>query len=395
MNIEILNDELNPTVIKVVGVGGGGCNAVNRMINSNIQNVEFIVANTDTQALGLSQAPNKVQIGNKLTKGLGAGANPEIGEKAALEDRERILELLKGADMVFITAGMGGGTGTGAGPVIAEVAKEVGALVVGFVTKPFKFEGKNRMEKAEKGVGQLVSIVDTLITIPNQNLLSFVDKGTSFKDAFLLADDVLRQGVQGISDIITVPGLVNVDFADVKAIMKEAGNAIMGVGLGKGDRKGTDAAGMAISNPLLEGVSMDGAKGVLVNVTGGNDFSLYEYEEIATLITRNTDKNANIIIGTAIDNSLNDELRVTVIATGFNRKKLEKVASGVGGRGRSRINFEELKKRDMEEREEREKEEERILVSDFLVKKQNEKNISVVYDESDLEIPAFLRKKGE
>ncbi|MDH5681647.1 MAG: cell division protein FtsZ, partial [Spirochaetota bacterium] len=318
MSIEIFGDDLNPTVIKVIGIGGGGCNAVNRMINSNIQNVEFIVANTDAQALSLSKALHKIQIGGKLTKGLGAGANPEIGEKAAVEDRERIRESLSSADMIFITTGMGGGTGTGAAPVVAEIAKETGALVVGVVTKPFRFEGRQRMEKAETGIKQLVNIVDTLITIPNQNLLSFVDKKTSFKDAFLLADDVLRQGVQGISDIITIPGLVNVDFADVKAIMNEAGNAIMGIGVGKGEHKAVEAAGVAISNPLLEGVTMEGAKGVLVNVTGGNDFSLHEYEEIATLITSNCDKNANIIIGTAIDNALNNEIHVTVIATGFN-----------------------------------------------------------------------------
>ncbi len=382
MSIEIFNDELNPTIIKVIGIGGGGCNAVNRMINSNIQNVEFIVANTDSQALNLSKALKKIQIGTKLTKGLGAGANPEVGEKAAIEDRENIAEALKGSDMIFITTGMGGGTGTGAAPVIAEIAKETDALVVGVVTKPFRFEGKQRMEKADKGIDQLVNIVDTLITIPNQNLLSFVDKKTSFKDAFLLADDVLRQGVQGISDIITIPGLVNVDFADVKAIMKEAGNAIMGIGIGKGEHKAVEAAGVAISNPLLEGVTMDGAKGVLVNVTGGNDFSLHEYDEIATLITANSDKNANIIFGTIIDNSLNDEVRVTVIATGFNDKKAERMPQ-------------KDVRLDTVDGEKTYPSREGYSVSEFSTKKAKKTNAPVLYDESDLDIPAFLRKKAE
>ncbi len=388
MSIEIFNDELNPTVIKVIGIGGGGCNAVNRMINSNIQNVEFIVANTDAQALNLSKALKKIQIGNKLTKGLGAGANPEVGEKAALEDRENIAETLKGSDMIFITTGMGGGTGTGAAPVIAEIAKETDALVVGVVTKPFRFEGKQRLEKAEKGIDQLVNIVDTLITIPNQNLLSFVDKKTSFKDAFLLADDVLRQGVQGISDIITIPGLVNVDFADVKAIMKEAGNAIMGIGVGKGEHKAVEAAGVAISNPLLEGVTMEGAKGVLVNVTGGNDFSLHEYDEIATLITANSDKNANIIFGTIIDNSLNDEVRVTVIATGFSDKKSERSPKKDILQGTVNI-------QNTQDGENTYLSLEGSTVSEFSAKRAKKSNAPVLYDESDLDIPAFLRKKAE
>ncbi|GMT50016.1 MAG: cell division protein FtsZ [bacterium] len=387
MSIEIFNDELNPTIIKVIGIGGGGCNAVNRMINSNIQNVEFIVANTDSQALNLSKALKKIQIGTKLTKGLGAGANPEVGEMAAIEDRENIAEALKGSDMIFITTGMGGGTGTGAAPIIAEIAKETDALVVGVVTKPFRFEGKQRMEKAEKGIDQLVNIVDTLITIPNQNLLSFVDKKTSFKDAFLLADDVLRQGVQGISDIITIPGLVNVDFADVKAIMNEAGNAIMGIGVGKGGNKAVEAAGVAISNPLLEGITMDGAKGVLVNVTGGNDFSLHEYDEIATLITANSDKNANIIFGTIIDNSLNDEVRVTVIATGFNDKKPERITQ-------KDMLQNTVKNHDTQDGK-KTSSREGYSVADFSAKRAKKTNAPVLYDESDLDIPAFLRKKAE
>ncbi|MDH4127487.1 MAG: cell division protein FtsZ [Spirochaetota bacterium] len=391
MGIEIFNEELNPTVIKVIGIGGGGCNAVNRMINSNIKNVEFIVANTDAQALSLSKALHKIQIGTKLTKGLGAGANPEIGEKAALEDRERISEALKGADMIFITTGMGGGTGTGAAPIIAEIARETGALTVGVVTKPFRFEGKQRSEKAEKGISQLVKIVDTLITIPNQNLLTLVDKKTSFKDAFLLADDVLRQGVQGISDIITIPGLVNVDFADVRAIMSNAGNAIMGIGIGKGENKASEAAGIAIANPLLEGVTMDGAKGVLVNVTGGNDFSLHEYEEINNLITGNCDKNANIIIGTAIDNSLNDEVRVTVIATGFCEKKEEKFTKQTLGSSRP-MDFHSSD----ENKESDNQKNDNFAIPDISTRRAKISNQSpFLYDENDLDIPAFLRKKAE
>ncbi len=386
MSIEIFNDDLNPTVIKVIGIGGGGCNAVNRMINSNIQNVEFIVTNTDAQALSLSKAINKIQIGGKLTKGLGAGANPKIGEDAALEDRERLAQSIKGADMIFITAGLGGGTGTGAAPIIAEIAKETGALVVGVVTKPFRFEGKQRMEKAEIGSSKLVKIVDTLITIPNQNLLNFVDKKTSFKDAFLLADDVLRQGVQGISDIITIPGLINVDFADVRAIMKDAGNAIMGIGIGKGEKKAAEAAAIAIANPLLEGVSMEGAKGVLVNVTGGNDFSLHEYEEINTLITSNCDKNANIIIGTCIDNSLHDEIRVTVIATGFNQRGNIRLGNIDTAEITSpSTNITDYKKDNPLD--------DKQLVSEM--NKKNKSRSTILYDESDLDIPAFLRKKAE
>lgn len=381
MNIEIFKDELNPTNIKVIGIGGGGCNAVNRMIHSNIQGVDFIVMNTDAQALGLSKALHKLQIGAKLTKGLGAGANPELGEKAALEDQGKITDLLSGADMIFITAGMGGGTGTGATPVIAQAAKETGALVVSFVTKPFRFEGRNRIEKAEIGIQKLVQNVDALITIPNQNLLSFVDEQTSFKDAFLLADDVLKQGVQGISEIITVPGLVNVDFADVQAIMKNAGNAIMGIGVGKSHKKASDAVDMAVSNPLLDGTSIEGARGILVNVKAGNDFSLREYDQIATLITKNSDKDANIIIGATIDSSMNDEVRVTVIATGFRNQKSEKDLR----------NLNQNDKEDPDSPISALKKDKDNLVSEFIARK---KPSPLLYDEQDLEIPTFLRKKG-
>ncbi|HHV72712.1 MAG TPA: cell division protein FtsZ [Clostridia bacterium] len=305
--------------IKVIGVGGGGSNAVNRMIEAGLKGVEFICVNTDLQALSLSNASKKIQIGEKLTKGLGAGADPEIGEKAAEESRSKITEALQGADMIFVTAGMGGGTGTGAAPIVAEIAKELGALTVGVVTKPFSFEGRKRMARAEKGTANLKSKVDTLITIPNDRLLQVVDKQTSIVDAFRIADDVLRQGVQGISDLIAVPGLINLDFADVKTIMVETGSALMGIGIGRGDNRAADAARAAISSPLLE-TSIDGAKGVLLNITGGSTLGLFEINEAAEIVAEAADPEANIIFGAVIDDSLGDEVRVTVIATGFEGK---------------------------------------------------------------------------
>ncbi len=306
----------NFAVIKVVGVGGGGTNAVNRMIEAGLKGVEFIALNTDAQALALSMAPMRLQVGSKLTKGLGAGANPEIGQKAAEESREQVGDALKGADMVFITAGMGGGTGTGAAPVVAEVAKEVGALAVGVVTKPFTFEGRRRQTFAEKGTANLKSKVDTLITIPNDRLLQVVEKKTSIVEAFRIADDVLRQGVQGISDLIAVPGLINLDFADVKTIMSEMGSALMGVGVSQGENRAASAAKAAISSPLLE-TSIDGARGVLLNITGGSDLALFEVNEAAEIVIQAADPEANIIFGAVIDEGLRDEVRVTVIATGF------------------------------------------------------------------------------
>jgi len=303
-------------LIKVIGVGGGGNNAVNRMIAAGVRGVEFITVNTDAQALTASKAQEKIHIGTQLTKGLGAGANPEIGFKAAEESREQIKERLKGADMVFITAGMGGGTGTGASPVIAEVAKELGALTVGVVTKPFSFEGRRRMSQAEIGLEELREKVDTLITIPNDRLLQVVDKKTSIMEAFRIADDVLRQGVQGISDLIAVPGLINLDFADVKTIMQETGSALMGIGVAKGDNRAVEAARQAISSPLLE-TSIEGAKGVLLSITGDADLGLFEVNEAAEIITQAADPDANIIFGAVIDEGLTDEIRVTVIATGF------------------------------------------------------------------------------
>ncbi|HEX7183984.1 MAG TPA: cell division protein FtsZ [Thermoanaerobaculia bacterium] len=305
--------------IKVIGVGGGGGNAVNRMIDAQLRGIEFIAANTDQQALNKCRAPIKLQIGNLLTKGLGAGADPEVGRKAALEDTERILETLEGADMVFLTAGLGGGTGTGAVPIIASLAAEIGALTVAVVTKPFGFEGRRRMQQAERGVEDLRSSVDTLITIPNERLLNFVERGTPLSEAFRIADDVLRQAVQGISDLITIPGEVNVDFADVRTIMTGMGMALMGTGLAKGEHRAIEAAQRAISSPLLEETSIQGARGVLINISGGHDLTLHEVAEAARIIADAVDPDANIISGMVIDPQLEEAMKVTVIATGFDR----------------------------------------------------------------------------
>lgn len=314
--------------IKVIGVGGGGNNAVNRMIQSELKGVEFIAINTDKQALFTSKAEHKIQIGEKLTRGLGAGANPEIGKKAAEESREDIYKLLQGADMVFVTAGMGGGTGTGAAPIVAEIAKELGILTVGVVTKPFIFEGKRRLFHAEQGIKELKDRVDTLVTIPNDRLLQVIEKKTTMLDAFMIADDVLKQGVQGISDLIAVPGLVNLDFADVKTIMLEQGLAHMGIGKASGENRATEAAKQAIHSPLLE-TSIDGAKGVLLNITGGSNLGLLEVNEAAELVTQAADQDANIIFGAVINEELKDEIRITVIATGFERD-LAKLGSKQG-----------------------------------------------------------------
>ncbi len=302
--------------IKVIGVGGGGSNAVNRMIEHGVQGVEFICVNTDAQALNLSKAPVKMQIGTKLTRGLGAGANPDIGKKAAEESREQIEEALSGADMVFVTAGMGGGTGTGAAPVVAEIAKDLGALTVGVVTRPFTFEGRKRSTQAVGGISVLKEKVDTLIVIPNDRFLEIVDKNTPMLEAFREADNVLRQGVQGISDLIAVPGLINLDFADVKTIMTERGSALMGIGVGTGENRAAEAAKKAISSPLLE-TSIDGAKGVLMNITGGANLSLYEVNEAADIVSSASDPEVNMIFGSVINEELKDEILVTVIATGF------------------------------------------------------------------------------
>lgn len=304
--------------IKVVGAGGGGNNAVNRMIDAELRGIEFISVNTDKQALYLSKAGQKIQIGDKLTRGLGAGANPEIGQRAAEESKEEITQALKGADLVFITAGMGGGTGTGAAPVVAEIAKELGILTIGVVTKPFLFEGRKRMIHAEQGIARLKEKVDTLVTIPNDRLLQVVDKKTPITEAFRVADDVLKQGVQGISDLITIPGLINLDFADVRTIMLNTGLAHMGIGKASGEGRAVEAAKQAISSPLLE-TTINGATGVLLNITGGPNLTLFEVNEAADQVKQAADPDANIIFGAVIDENMGDDIRITVIATGFDK----------------------------------------------------------------------------
>ncbi len=349
--------------IKVIGVGGGGTNAVNRMLEAGLKGIQFIVLNTDAQALNQSDAELKIQIGAKLTRGLGAGSNPEIGMKAAQENEEQLAELLKDSDMVFVTAGMGGGTGTGAAPVIAKIAKEMGILTVGVVTKPFSFEGRKRMMQAEKGTAELKKQVDTLITIPNDRLFQVVEKRTSIMEAFKIADDVLRQGVQGISDLITVPGLINLDFADVRTIMTNAGSALMGIGCSSDDDRAVQAARSAISSPLLE-ASIHGAKGVLLNITGSSNMGLFEINEAAEIIAEAADPDANIIFGAVIDETLEDELRITVIATGFESAAKDDEDRGVSRRG---------------ERERPRDKVEEVEIRPFI--------------NDDLDIPAFLRRR--
>ena len=356
--------------IKVVGVGGAGNNAVNRMVEAGIKNVEFIAVNTDKQALLCSKAGSKIQIGEKITRGLGAGANPDIGTQAAEESKAEIAEALKGADMVFVTAGMGGGTGTGAAPIVASVAKEMEILTVGVVTKPFTFEGKKRLAQAERGIGALKKEVDSLVVIPNDKLLQIIDRKTSMIEAFRMADDVLRQGVQGISDIITDIGEINLDFADVRTIMSNRGIAHMGIGKASGENRAEDAAKQAIQSPLLE-TSIEGAKGIIMNVTGGNDVGLQEVNTAAELIQRSADPEAEIIFGVVIDESLGDEIQITVIATGFEKEEDRRASSPYES-----------------------------MVSDVWRKRSNASSISSVggpvSDPSGdaLDIPSFLRKKG-
>ena len=308
--------------IRVVGVGGGGGNAVNRMIAANLEGVEFLVANTDLQALGGSQAPVKIQLGAKLTKGLGAGANPEIGRRAALEDTEKIIEVLEGADMVFVTAGLGGGTGTGGAPIVASLARELGALTVAVVTRPFTFEGRRRALQAEQGLAELAEAVDTVISIPNERLLEFVEKDTSFFEAFRIADDILRQAVQGISDIITITGIINRDFADIKTIMEGMGHAVMGTAQAKGQKRAAEAATRAISSPLLEDASIQGAQGILLNITGSSNLTLHEVNEASTIIHQAAAENANIIFGAVHDEAMKDQIKITLIATGYKTDRL-------------------------------------------------------------------------
>lgn len=366
--------------IKVVGIGGSGVNAVNRMIDAGVRGVEFIAVNTDAQSLHNSKAPKKVHIGKNITRGLGAGADPEVGLKAAEEDSNLIEEALKGADMVFVTCGMGGGTGSFGSSVVASIAKQIGALTVGVVTKPFSFEGERRRRVAEEGLELLHDKVDTMITIPNDRLLQIIDRKTSLLEAFGIVDDVLRQGIQSISDLITVNGLINVDFADVKTIMGNAGSALMGIGRGSGDNRAIDAAKQAINSPLLE-LSINGAKGVLFNVTGGTDLGMFEIDEAAKIITQAADPQANIIFGSVIDPEISSEIRITVIATGF--------ASADKGPMETHHIGSTL---DMEEPEE---EEEDIFAHMSLPEDHDKPELNSEVSDDDLEIPAFIRKRME
>lgn len=364
----------NFAVIRVVGVGGSGGSAVTRMITSKLRGVDFISINTDAQALAFNEAPIKIQIGKETTRGLGAGADPEIGRKSVEENKEEVYEALKGSDMVFVTCGMGGGTGTGAAPFVADIAKELGALTVGVVTKPFSFEGQRRKKIAELGISEMRDRVDTLITIPNDRLLQVIDKKTSLFDAFGVVDDVLRQGVQGIADLIVYHGIINVDFADVKAIMADAGSALMGIGHGTGDNRAIEAARAAIDSPLLE-LSIDGAKGILFNITGGPDLGMYEIDEAAKAITEAADADANIIFGAIIDEAMAGEVKITVIATGFesDQNRFQKKQYSVPETSPKEIpNSQILRRNDREE---------------------EEKTVNEALEEDELEVPAFIRRK--
>jgi len=368
-------EERQPAVIKVIGVGGGGSNAVGTMAHSDIRGVQFIIVNTDMQALELARAPIKLQIGSKLTCGRGAGANPEIGRSAALEDADKIKAAIAGADMVFITAGMGGGTGTGAAPVIATLAREVGALAVGVVTKPFSFEGLTRMHKAEEGIAELKKSVDALIVIPNERLLNLAEKKTTLLESFKLADDVLGQAVKGISDVVMVPGYVNVDFADVKTVMASRGRAVMGTGVATGENRATEAAQRAIASPLLEDGSIKGARAVLINITGGNDMGIYELNEASAIIKAEVDPGANIIFGAVINPVMSEEVMVTVIATGFDEVGIRELV-------KRPVNLKEYMK--VVEKPARRKQE----TFDF-------KNEALGIDCEDLDKPTFLRRQAD
>ncbi|MBO3443274.1 MULTISPECIES: cell division protein FtsZ [Clostridia] len=386
LNFDLETDGL--AQIKVIGAGGGGNNAVNRMVEAQLKGVEFIAVNTDKQALHTSKAEHKIQIGEKLTRGLGAGANPEVGKRAAEESKDEIVKVLQGADMVFVTAGMGGGTGTGAAPVIAQLAKEMGILTVGVVTKPFLFEGKVRMKNAESGIAELKSKVDTLITIPNDRLLQIVQKNTSMLDAFSIADDVLKQGIQSISDLIAVPGLINLDFADVTSVMKEQGLAHMGLGNASGENRAIEAARQAIQSPLLE-TSIRGARGVLLNITGGSNLGLLEINEASTLVQESCDPEANIIFGASIREDLGEEIMITVIATGFDDSKdlsfelNERPKMSSRPTLNSSIRQSEVEPAPVvEQREVRE---------EIVLQKEEPKKMNVMDD--DMEIPTFLRRR--
>ncbi|MGI9212015.1 MAG: cell division protein FtsZ [Methylococcaceae bacterium] len=385
MKFELVDSYSQNAIIKVVGVGGGGGNAVNHMVNSSIEGVDFICANTDAQALKSIHARSVIQLGNALTKGLGAGANPEIGRQAALDDRDRILEVLGGADMVFITAGMGGGTGTGAAPVIAEIAKEAGILTVAVVTKPFPFEGKKRRDVAEKGIEELSQFVDSLITIPNEKLLPVLGKDVSLINAFAAANDVLLGAVQGIADLITRPGLINVDFADVRTVMAEMGMAMMGTGVASGPNRAREAAARAIASPLLEDINLNGARGILVNITGGLDLAIGEFDEVGNAVKEFASDNAEVVIGTVIDPELHDELRVTVVATGLahhrqpNEPHIKLVHKHTG-----EIDYDQLQQRPSISRKQPSK-------MDSRGSEPRGKEIDLEY----LDIPAFLRRQAD
>ncbi len=384
---EFVEDVGTKARLKVIGVGGGGGNAINRMISTGLDGVSFISTNTDVQALKQNEAPLKYQLGTKLTKGLGAGSDPEVGRKAALEDEEIIKEMVQEAEMVFITGGMGGGTGTGAAPVIAEKAKEMGALTIAVVTKPFLFEGSFRSRQAELGLAELNDVVDTLITIPNQRLLSMVGKQTTMLDAFTLADEVLTQAVQGISDLIMIPGLINLDFADVKTIMADMGVALMGSSTASGDQRAIDAANKAVSSPLLDDVSIDGARGVLINITGGKDLGLHEISEASSIIQEAAHPDANIIFGAVIDENLEEDIRITVIATGFDTKsKIEKERMERQLGSKSAPSYRKLERQPAAAPQ-------KSYVPPFRKKVEPISGDFVI--ENDLDVPTFIRKKVE
>jgi cell division protein FtsZ len=380
LRVDFSDDFRHRAVIKVIGVGGGGGNAVNRMIAADLKGVDFLAANTDAQALQACAAPVKIQLGAKLTKGLGAGANPEIGRQAALEDTDKIIEALDGADMVFVTAGLGGGTGTGGAPIVASLARELGALTVAVVTKPFSFEGKRRMIQAEQGLAELSQAVDTVICIPNERLMQFVDKGTSFFEAFRIADDILRQGVQGISDIITITGIINRDFADIKTIMEGMGYAVMGTAVATGENRAVEATNRAMASPLLEDALIEGAQGILLNITGSSKLTLFEVHEASSLVQKAAAENANIIFGAVHDESMNDAVKVTVIATGIKAEKMGiKPLPTLSPAVRSAQQSVKLV----------------LLKREKLPIETGAKNVTSEIPEDDLEVPTFLRRKKQ
>ncbi|HEY1264116.1 MAG TPA: cell division protein FtsZ [Terriglobales bacterium] len=396
IRISFNEEPRNDAKIKVIGVGGGGGNAVNRMIDAGVEGVEFITANTDLQALRMSRAPVKIQLGVKLTNGLGAGANPEVGRKAALEDSDKIIEALEGADMVFVTTGLGGGTGTGAAPIIASLASEMGALTVAVVTKPFAFEGKRRMQQAERGISELMEAIDTTIVIPNEKLLA-VAQDAGFFESFRVADDILRQGVQGISDIITIPGIINRDFADVKAIMAGMGYAVMGTATASGARRATEAAQKAIASPLLEAGAIDGARGILINITGSPSLKLAEVQQACSIIQSAAHEDANIIFGAVMDEKMKDSVKITVIATGFQdsdrirRRREEKQSIYISSRADHDPEMEERTPPPMVMQEAPST----PAPAEVIPLESVREAMVASYEQNDLDVPAFMRKRGE